>query len=80
MCRDHNVLTLILIEIFSGLKIFTRKYFAEDEILVSLAIMKKLQFIGAGFITTQNATTKMSIVNMVQKILQIFFYSVAEIV
>lgn len=42
--------------------------------------MKELQFIGVGFITTQNATTKMNIVNMVQKISQIFFYSVAEIV
>lgn len=48
--------------------------------MVSLAVMKKLQFIGVGFITTQNAMTKMSIVNMAQKISQIFFYSVAKIV
>lgn len=52
----------------------------ENEILVSLAVMKKLQFIGVGFLTTQNAMTKMSIVNMAQKISQIFFYSVAKIV
>lgn len=52
---------------------------AENEILVLLAAMKKLQFIGVAFITTQNAMTKMSIVNMAQKISQIFFYSVAKI-
>lgn len=42
--------------------------------------MKKLQLTGVGFVTTPHAMTKLSIVNAVQKISQIFSYSVAEIV
>ena len=46
--------------------------------MVSLAVMKNLPFIEVGFITTQNAMTKMRIVSMVQKISQIFLYSLAK--
>lgn len=42
--------------------------------------MKNLQLTGVGFVTIPHATTKLSIVNTVQKISQIFSYSVAEIV
>lgn len=81
MCADHNVLTLILIGIFSELKKFPRKYFDCLELNFGLAVNnERLQLTGVGFITTPHATPKLSIVNTVQKISQIFSYSVAEIV